>query len=63
MLVPLIDGFTAYFGFGMIDAMLEPHLRSVGANITEVGVVFLISAGAYFLGAFCSGIVSFYRIS
>ena len=61
MLVPLIDVFVADFGFGMIDAMLEPHLRSIGASMADVGVVFLISGLAYCFGTLCTGQVGFYN--
>ena len=57
----MIDNSATLFGIGMIDSMLEPHLKSFGATVTEVGVVFLVLAGAYLFGALFAGMVSCYQ--
>ena len=42
----------------MIESMLEPHLRSVGATQTEVGLTFLILGGVYMVTTPIAGYVS-----
>ena len=41
----------------MIESMLEPHLRSVGATQTEVGLTFLILGGVYMVTTPIAGYV------
>ena len=57
--MPFIDCFVCFFGNGMIVSMLEPHLNSVGATITQVGLVFLVQGGVFMVATFVAGIVSF----
>ena len=46
--MPFLDNFICFCGNGMIESMLEPHLKdSAGANQTEVGLTFLILGGVY----------------
>ena len=42
----------------MIMSMLTPHLLSIGANVNQVGMVFLIEAGTHILGTCIAGAVS-----
>ena len=45
-------------GNGMIDSMLEPHLRdTVGATQTEIGVTFMIDGIVYTLSGIGAGYV------
>ena len=47
-------------GNGMIDSMLEPHLRdTVGATQTEIGVTFMIDGIVYTLSGIGAGYVYF----
>ena len=46
--MPFLDNFICFCGNGMIESMLEPHLKdSAGANQTQVGLTFLILGGVY----------------
>merc|ERR1719362_1681602 len=55
--LPIIDNLICFFGNGMIESMLEPHLRSVGATQTEVGLTFLILGGVYMVTTPIAGYV------
>ena len=47
-------------GNGMIDSMIEPHLRdTVGATQTEIGVTFMIDGIVYTLSGIGAGYVYF----
>ena len=45
-----MDLFCALCGNGMLESMLEPHLRDVHASTMDVGVTFLIFGCCYMLG-------------
>ena len=46
--MPLLDNLICYSGFGMIESMLEPHMKTtISASQMQVGVAFLISGGVY----------------
>ena len=46
-------------GNGMIDSMLEPHLRdAVGATQIEIGVTFMIDGIVYTISGIGAGYVS-----
>merc|ERR1719210_1337441 len=45
--MPFIDNFICFCGNGMVEAMLEPHLKDAGATQTQVGLSFLISGALY----------------
>ena len=48
MVLVYLDVFLCITGFGMIESMLEPHLkRKAMASQAEVGVSFLIFGGVY----------------
>ena len=48
ILMPHIDNAMCYAGFGMIEAMLEPHMvQTVDATQRQVGYGFLISGVSY----------------
>ena len=55
-LIPLLDNFTCYCGFGMIEAMLESHMfKTVKATQREVGNAFFISGMFYMTFTFLIG--------
>ena len=41
LMVPFIDLFAGLCGVGMIESMLEPHLRETGATTVTIGLSFL----------------------
>ena len=48
MILVYLDVFICITGLGMIESMLEPHLkRKAMASQAEVGVSFLIFGGVY----------------
>jgi len=56
--MPFIDLFSALCGNGMLESMLEPHLRYAGASTMEVGVSFLLFGCCYMLGnIFFGGVI------
>ena len=57
-LLPLLDVFVCSFGIGMVESMLEPHLCEAGADITQVGITFLIFGGVYMVSSPFVGYVS-----
>lgn len=48
--LPFVDLFAALCGNGMLESMLEPHLKYAGASTVDVGVSFLIFGCCYMLG-------------
>ena len=58
LLLPFLDLFAALCGNGMLESMLEPHLRSVDASTMDVGVTFLLFGFAYMFGNMIFGTVS-----
>ena len=42
MLLPFIDLFAAMCGNGMLESMLQPHLKIYGASKIDVGITFLL---------------------
>ena len=62
--MPFVDNFICFCGNGMIEAMLEPHLKnSAGATQSQVGVTFLILGGIYMLTTPIVGYVSEYKLN
>ena len=57
-MLPFVDLFSALCGNGMLESMLEPHLRSVGSTTIDVGVTFLIYGCCYMIGNMFFGTVS-----
>ena len=54
-----MDNFFCFCGNGMIESMLEPHLkRKAGATQADVGVTFLILGGVYMFSSPIGGLVS-----
>ena len=49
-LLPFLDLFAALCGNGMLESMLEPHLKYAGAGTVQVGVSFLVFGCCYMLG-------------
>ena len=45
--MPFIDNFICFAGNGMIESMLEPHLKSSGATQSQIGTTFLLLGGVY----------------
>lgn len=48
MLLPYVDNFMCFMGNGMIEAMIEPHLkRGAGGTQADVAAAFLVLGGCY----------------
>ena len=61
ILMPHLDNAMCYAGFGMIESMLEPHMRqTVDATQRQVGNAFLISGVVYM---FLTILVGYVKIS
>ena len=58
LLLPFVDLFAALCGNGMLESMLEPHLRAAHAETVDVGVTFVIFGCCYMLGNIFFGTVS-----
>ena len=59
ILPPYLDNFVCSCGNGMIESMLEPHLkRKAGADQTDVGVTFFILGAVYIFSSLIGGLVS-----
>ena len=58
LLFPFVDLFSALCGNGMLESMLEPHLRFAGASTIDVGVSFLVFGCCYSIGNMLFGSVS-----
>ena len=56
--MPFVDNFICFCGNGMIESMLEPHLKDAGATQSQVGLTFLILGGVYMVTTPISGFVS-----
>ena len=57
-MLPFVDLFAALCGNGMLESMLEPHLKYVGASTLDVGISFLIFGCCYMVGNMFFGQVS-----
>ena len=61
ILMPHLDNAMCYAGFGMIESMLEPHMRqTVDATQRQVGNAFLISGVVYMFLTILVGYVIIY---
>ena len=59
MILVYLDHFLCFTGTGMIEAMLEPHLkRKAMASQAEVGVSFFLLGGVYMAIVPIGGLVS-----
>lgn len=58
ILLPFIDLFVSLFGYGMIMAMLEPHLKQNGASQSETSTTFLVFGICYMIATPVSGHVN-----
>ena len=56
--MPFVDLFAALCGNGMLESMLEPHLKSTGASTLDVGISFLVFGCCYMVGNMFFGQVS-----
>ena len=57
--MPLVDNFMCFCGYGMLEAMLEPHMmKTVDASQRQVGIAFLVSGTAYMVLTILVGYVS-----
>lgn len=58
IIMPFIDNFICFSGNGMIESMLEPHLKNAaGATQMEVGLTFLILGGVYMVSTPVAGYI------
>jgi predicted MFS family arabinose efflux permease len=60
LFLPFVDLFAALCGNGMLESMLEPHLKFAGASTVDVGVSFLVFGCCYMFGNLLFGAVSCY---
>ena len=58
LFLPFLDLLVCFFGNGMIESMLEPHLSEAGADSTQVGWTFLIFGAVFMVSAPFAGFVS-----
>ena len=59
---PFVDNFTCFCGNGMVESMLEPHLKNyAGASQFEVSMTFLILGGCYSFVTPFAGYVSYFQ--
>ena len=56
--MPFVDNFFAFCGNGMIESMMEPHLKDAGATQTQVGYSFLLNGLVYMITSPIIGFVS-----
>ena len=60
-MLPYVDNFFVFYGNGMLESMLEPHLRSgAGATQAEVAATFFILGGSFMIASPLSGYVSLF---
>ena len=55
LMLPFLDLFAGLCGVGMIESMLEPHLREYGASILYVGLSFLAFGFGHMAGTLLFG--------
>ena len=58
LILPFLDLFICFLGWGLITSMLQPYLSKIGANSTQVGNTFLIYGIIYMLASPIAGYVS-----
>jgi hypothetical protein len=59
--MPFFDNFLCFSGFGMIESMLEPHMKNnAGSTQLDVGMTFLIIGGLYMTSSVTAGYVSLF---
>ena len=58
LFLPFLDLFAALCGNGMLESMLEPHLKHAGASAIDVGISFLAFGCCYMIGNLIFGVVS-----
>jgi len=50
LFLPFLDLFAALCGNGMLESMLEPHLKETGAGTVDTGISFLVFGCMYMFG-------------
>ena len=63
LFLPFLDLFAALCGNGMLESMLEPHLKETGAGTVDTGISFLVFGCMYMFGNLLFGAVNNYRES
>ncbi len=59
--MPFFDNFVCFSGFGMIESMLEPHMKdNAGSTQLDVGMAFLIIGGLYMFSSIAAGFVIYF---
>ena len=61
LVFPFMDNFLNYASYGMIEAMLEPHMLEIHSSQRDVSYAFLISGAVYFIVAPFTGLVSHFK--
>ena len=60
MVLSLVDNLICFMGTGMIESMLEPHMKAKSHSTqSEVGVTFMIYALTYTVASPVAGYVSY----
>ena len=49
---------VCFLGNGMLNSMLSPYLESIGATVSQIGLMFFIYGLVYMIGTSSSGMVS-----
>jgi hypothetical protein len=62
--MPFIDNFICFCGDGMIESMLEPHMKvTAGSSQLDVGVAFIILGAVYMSCSIIAGFVSWHLVA
>ena len=54
--MPYIDNVINFFGFGFVEAMLEPHARDIVGH-ANISYLFFTNGAFYFVGMVVAGYV------
>jgi predicted MFS family arabinose efflux permease len=58
ILIPFFHNFVCFCGFGMIESMLQPHIKNnAKSSQLDVGMTFLILGGHYMVSSVIAGLV------
>jgi hypothetical protein len=56
--MPVFDNFVCFCGFGMIESMLQSHMKNnAKSSQLDVGMTFLILGGHYMVSSIITGLV------
>ena len=58
VLLALVGTFVSDFGFGMVEAMIALHFKTIGVETSVISAAFFISGGCYLISTTIAGIVT-----